>query len=133
MTVTSTIAHTYCFDSTLYTSPILDLLLANVPPDWQCILRLGLQEAFVNAVKHGNRLDSSRKVIINIYIDAETYHWVFKDQGAEGSPVINLQNPCSECECGRGVYIMQQIFDHVHWNPGDRQLHLHKQIHPIAC
>ena len=45
------------FTSTLYLAPVLDLLLDEVPSEWQPELRLGLQEALVNAVKHGNSLD----------------------------------------------------------------------------
>ncbi|WP_246828943.1 ATP-binding protein [Synechococcus sp. PCC 7502] len=139
MAVTSIEAHTaytLCFDSTLYTSPILDLLLADVPEEWHFILRLGLQEALVNAVKHGNQLDSSRQVTIEFFMSAESYHWVVKDQGTEIKALPEPQAPCLEAECGRGVYIMHQIFDYVYWNQNERQLHLRKQVKSsfaIAC
>lgn len=136
-TIPANSTHTFCFDSTLYTSPILDLLLANVPTEWHFDLRLGLQEALVNAVKHGNRLDRSLKVTIDFFVASESYHWIVKDQGIvkdRGSEIHNLleqkfQTPCCELECGRGIYIMQQVFDYVHWNQHERKLHLFKQIH----
>ena len=124
-------AYTLCFDSTLYTSPILDLLLANVPEEWHFDLRLGLQEALVNAVKHGNKFDQSRKVTIDFFMASHTYHWIVKDQGVEGKAIIENQLPHCESECGRGIYIMQQVFDYVHWNHGKRQLHLLKQLNII--
>ena len=136
VTVTSTkpnIAYTLCFNSTLYTSPILDLLLANVPKEWHFDLRLGLQEALVNAVKHGNQLDRSRKVTIEFFIAAESYHWVVRDQGSEVQSLPEAQPLCCESsECGRGIYIMHQVFDYVHWNQSERKLHLFKQMAPVA-
>jgi len=133
MTVTShqvVAAYTLCFDSTLYTSPILDLLLANIPEEWQFDLRLGLQEALINAAKHGNNLDKSRKVTIDFFMASESYHWIVKDQGLEVKLFPESQPPCLESECGRGIYIMHQVFDHVFWNKHERQLHLCKQINP---
>jgi serine/threonine-protein kinase RsbW len=137
VTVTSiqaNVAYTLCFDSTLYTSPILDLLLANVPVEWHFDLRLGLQEALINAVKHGNQLDRSRKVTIEFFTAAESYHWVVKDQGLEVQSLPESQVLCCESsECGRGIFIMHQVFDYVHWNQYERKLHLFKQMHaPVA-
>jgi len=45
------------FTSTLYLRPILDALLESAPALMREELRLGLQEALVNAAKHGNQLD----------------------------------------------------------------------------
>ncbi|GEM_PF-1685737 len=131
-TIETNTTHTFCFDSTLYTSPILDLLLANVPTEWHFDLRLGLQEALINAVKHGNKLDQSLKVTIDFFVASESYHWVVKDQGSEIHNLFDKQisqTPCCESECGRGIYIMLQVFDYVHWNQHERKLHLYKQIH----
>lgn len=128
MAVTSNISYTLCFDSTLYTKPILDLLLANVPSKWHFDLRLGLQEALINAVKHGNKLDKSRKVTIEFFMVSASYHWIVKDQGENVKLLPNHHTFCCEAECGRGIYIMHQIFDYVHWNQHERKLHLFKQM-----
>ncbi len=122
-------AFTLCFDSTLYTMPILDLLVANVPNSWRHELRLGLQEAIVNAVKHGNKYDKTQKVTIDFFMAWDSYHWVVKDRGCETKPLPEPHNPCAESDCGRGVFIMHQIFDYVHWNQKERKLHLFKQIY----
>ena len=45
--------NTVRFHSTLYLRPILDLLLTHIHPSWKAEIRLGLQEALVNASKHG--------------------------------------------------------------------------------
>lgn len=123
---------TLSFASTLYLRPILDLLLAEVPPLWQAELRLGLQEALANAAKHGNKLDPSKQITIRFSIVAHQYWWVITDQGSADYdlPLEELadQVPCYESECGRGIYILHQIFDQVYWNRSTRQLHLCKQM-----
>ena len=48
------------FASTLYLCPILDLLTASIPEELEPEIRLGLQEALVNAAKHGNHLDPAK-------------------------------------------------------------------------
>jgi integrase len=55
---------TISFASTLYLCPILDLLLTDIPAKLQSELRLGLQEALVNAAKHGNNLDPGKLVVV---------------------------------------------------------------------
>ena len=58
---------TLSFASTLHLCPILDLLLADVPSYCECELRLGLQEALVNAAVHGNKLDPTKTVLVQFF------------------------------------------------------------------
>ena len=60
---------TISFASTLYLCPILDLLLAEIPDQWHTELRLGLQEALVNAAKHGNQLDPIKNIVFGFCCD----------------------------------------------------------------
>ncbi|MFN7355113.1 MAG: ATP-binding protein, partial [Pseudanabaena sp.] len=71
------------FTSTLYLAPVLDLLLNEVPSEWQAELRLGLQEALVNAAKHGNSLDPCKQITVKFSIISQIYCWVITDQGIE--------------------------------------------------
>jgi len=129
---------TLSFASTLYLRPILDLLLAEVPPHWQAELRLGLQEALVNAVRHGNNLNPAKQVTIQFSVTSQQYLWIITDQGCDQDfdldSQLNCQQesaaqaPCCDSECGRGLYILHQIFDRVDWNRYKRQLHLYKQM-----
>lgn len=122
------------FASTLYLLPVLDLLLAEIPPRWRAEVRLGLQEALVNAAKHGNKLDPSKTVLVRFSSVANQYWWVISDQGdgfkasasASTDPAKYL--PCDERECGRGMYILHQIFDQVQWNPQGTELRLCKRV-----
>ncbi len=139
---------TISFASTLYLCPILDLLLAEIPAKMQAELRLGLQEALVNAAKHGNNLDPSKKVIVRFSLIDNQYWWVISDQGGgfdvksvpgnlntdpfetslncDDDPTEYL--PPDEAESGRGLCILHQIFDQVEWNRKGTELRLCKQV-----
>ncbi|MCA6573260.1 MAG: ATP-binding protein [Pseudanabaena sp. M57BS1SP1A06MG] len=119
------------FTSTLYLSPVLDLLLNEVPSEWQAELRLGLQEALVNAVKHGNSLDPCKQITVKFSIISQIYCWVITDQGIEPQ-LFEVGNeeptPCHDLERGRGFYILRKIFDHVQWDSDIHRLTLCKKI-----
>lgn len=128
---------TMSFTSTLYLCPVLDLLLVNVPPEWRPEIRLGLQEALVNAAKHGNKLDPSKTIIVRFTATTREYSWVIADQGkgfgAEHSCITShhslvKQLPQDEAENGRGFSILHEVFDYVHWNRDGTQLTLSKAI-----
>lgn len=126
--------NTVSFASTLYLVPILDLLLSEIPPQWRQEVRLGLQEALVNAAKHGNKLDPSKTVLVRFSVVSDQYWWVISDQGNGFKPsrdcLMNLDETVSshEKECGRGLYILHQIFDTVQWNRQGTELRLCKQV-----
>ncbi len=126
--------NTVSFASTLYLIPILDLLLAEIPPRWRAEVRLGLQEALINAAKHGNKLDPSKTVLVRFSSTSNQHWWVISDQGAGFKPtpecVVDPDKhlPCEERECGRGLYILHQIFDHVQWNSQGTELRLFKRM-----
>lgn len=125
---------TISFASTLYLCPILDLLVADVPYKWQAELRLGLQEALVNAAKHGNKLDPSKIVIVRFSLADDHYWWAISDQGCGFAAPCNCHIddapnlPPPEAESGRGLCILKEIFDQVQWNPEGTELKLGKQV-----
>ncbi len=125
---------TISFASTLYLCPILDLLLEQIPRKWQPELRLGLQEALVNAAKHGNNLDPSKTVVVHYSVVDDEYWWVISDQGSGFSPPVrslaekDATLPTDDSECGRGLCLLHQIFDQVHWNRQGTELRLCKQV-----
>jgi anti-sigma regulatory factor (Ser/Thr protein kinase) len=126
--------NTVSFASTLYLIPILDVLLAEIPNRWKAEIRLGLQEALVNAAKHGNALDPSKTVLVRFSVVANQHWWVISDQGAgfqtpQMSEVESEESlPCNEQECGRGMYLLHQIFDQVQWNHQGTELRLCKSV-----
>lgn len=128
---------TLSFASTLYLCPIIDLLLEKIAPEWHPELRLGLQEALVNAAKHGNKLDPQKTVVVHFSITDHQYSWVICDEGdgfslGDRPPGSLHELPPEEAESGRGLCLLEQIFDHVHWNFQGNQLILAKQIKSLA-
>ncbi|WP_071527219.1 ATP-binding protein [Nodosilinea nodulosa] len=125
---------TLSFVSTLYLQPVLELLLRDVPAPWQAEIRLGLQEALVNAAKHGNRLDPAKCISVKYTASNSHLWWVIADQGSGFShPSSCSEARDSNChshpgECGRGLYILYQIFDQVTWYNGGCELHLGKVV-----
>ena len=126
--------NTVSFASTLYLIPILDLLLEEIPQRWKAEIRLGLQEALVNAAKHGNALDPGKTVLVRFSVVSNQYWWVISDQGGgfrrpqESEAASAHSLPCEQQECGRGMYILHQIFDQVQWNTQGTELRLCKQV-----
>lgn len=128
------------FPSTLYLYPILDLLIQGVHWSLQDQIRLGLQEALVNAATHGNQLQPHKLISVDYCQANRRYCWIISDQG-EGvdrlscCAQVNLKNPGyvgqwfppDESEDGRGLGILAQIFDQVHWNANGTSLHLNKK------
>ncbi|HAN45622.1 MAG TPA: ATP-binding protein [Cyanobacteria bacterium UBA8156] len=136
----------YRFPSTLYLQEVLNDLVGAVPSPWQPEVRLGLQEALVNAVKHGNELDAERWITVRsrheVRPDGHHSWWAIADEGvspaksAALSQAVNqatgqtgtTQPRAEEDECGRGVFILQQLFQRVHWDGARHQLSLYKQM-----
>lgn len=125
---------TVSFASTLHLCPVLDLLLTDVPPRWRAEIRLGLQEALVNAAKHGNDLDPNKTVLVRFSVIESHYCWIISDQGSGFAPPNQCDIDCPDKdshnvgECGRGLYILHQIFDEVYWNSEGTELRLSKQV-----
>lgn len=122
------------FTSTLYLRPILDALLEPTPDPLHDELRLGLQEALVNAAKHGNHLDPGKVVSVRHARAKGYYWWVVTDQGEgfERPVVCNCPSPegALVSDCGRGLYILHQVFDQVRWSENGKEVYLAKQLRP---
>jgi len=87
-------------------------------------LRLCLEEALVNAVRHGNRGDVRRKVRIEIseQQDKACRIRVFDEGG--GFIPENIRNPEGEQMGGRGVCLMRHYMDTVAFNPKEHCLEM---------
>ena len=124
------------FASTLYLRPILDALLAPTPDLFHDELRLGLQEALVNAAKHGNGLDPQKKVSVRYARVDDYYWWIVTDQGDgfEEPQACTCPSPDHPfvSECGRGLFILNQVFDQVRWYDNGKEVRLAKQVRPPA-
>jgi serine/threonine-protein kinase RsbW len=93
-------------------------------------IRLALEEALVNAIKHGNQMDRGRKVHIRYQISAELFHVRIADEGQGFDPgdvpdpmaVENLERPC-----GRGLLLMRHYMSEVIFHAPGNQVSMTKQ------
>ena len=90
------------------------------------LTKLGLHEALVNAVKHGNKLDSSKIIKVRRFVTPNWLIWQIQDQG-KGLKIdkrkFNLPNNVDSVN-GRGLFIIHECFDDVRWSPRGNRVQL---------
>ncbi len=109
----------FVLPSTLQLAPLLELLLDPV----ECVetasrLQLGLQEALVNAVRHGNSDDPSKSLRVRRILTPQWMIWQIQDEG-QGLPTHARQGELPqylEANQGRGLFLIYQCFDDVRWS-----------------
>jgi serine/threonine-protein kinase RsbW len=82
-------------------------------------IRLALEEALVNAIKHGNQSDPAKKVRISYRLLADRFEVAISDEGTGFNPedvpdptaAENLERPC-----GRGLMLMRHYMSEVRYN-----------------
>jgi len=79
-------------------------------------IRLALEEALVNAIKHGNQMDRAKKVHISYRVRAEHFEIVIADEGPGFDPA-DVPDPTApenlERCCGRGLMLMRHYMTEV--------------------
>ncbi|TFF40276.1 ATP-binding protein [Mucilaginibacter psychrotolerans] len=90
-----------------------------------------LNEAVVNAIVHGNKLDESKTVIVNADVEPKRVIWTITDQG-DGFDYNNLADPTAperlEELTGRGVFILKHLADQCIFNAKGNEVELHFKI-----
>lgn len=88
-------------------------------PSHQFNLRVSLAEALANAMLYGNAGDPGKRVRVEVRIEHDCMAICIADQGS-GFDRSQLPNPLSEDgihrECGRGIFLMRNLMDEVHFN-----------------
>ena len=87
-------------------------------------VRLALEEALVNAIKHGNRLDPTKNVRVQWIIDHERVVIEIEDEG-EGFDPGDVPDPTAdenlERPCGRGIHLMRAFMTSIdYYGRGNR-------------
>jgi len=96
-------------------------------------VRLALEEALVNAMKHGNKLDPSRSVRVSYRVLPERVEIRVTDEGGGFDPGV-IPDPTSDENldkpCGRGVMLMRCYMDEVTYSPGGNEVFMVKHRQP---
>ena len=90
-------------------------------------VKLALEEALINAIKHGNRLDPKKRVHVKAIVTPRKVDIVIEDEGP-GFDRANVPDPTLEenleKSSGRGILLIESFMDHVEWSHGGRRLHM---------
>ena len=117
----------FVFPSTLQLTPFLDLLLENIESEEVTRkIQLGLHEALVNAVQHGNSGDPQKKLRIRRIQTPNWLVWQIQDEGYGVSKNQRLACLPSKVDSinGRGLYLIHYCFDDVRWSQKGNRLQL---------
>ena len=117
----------FILESSLQLSDFVELLLEPLYKYQHLyLIRLGLHEALVNAVKHGNKFDSSKIIKVKRIVTPHWWVWIIQDQGQgmkEDKRKFNLPKKIDSVS-GRGLFIINECFDDVRWSPKGNKLQL---------
>jgi serine/threonine-protein kinase RsbW len=93
-------------------------------------VRLATEEALMNAIRHGNAFDESKKILVEYDVTDEAVTITVTDEGngfddqAVPDPTRdeNLEKPC-----GRGVMLIRAFMDSVKYRLNGRQVQMIKR------
>lgn len=96
-------------------------------------IKLALEEALVNAIKHGNQMDRTKKVRIAYQLHADRFDVQITDDGCGFDPgdvpdptaFENLERPC-----GRGLMLMRHYMTEVVFNERGNGVCMRKIFRP---
>jgi serine/threonine-protein kinase RsbW len=82
-------------------------------------IKLAVEEALVNAIKHGNQMDHDKKVRIAYRVEIDRFDIHIADEGPGFDPGDVPDPTCAENlerPCGRGLMLMRHYMNQVHYN-----------------
>ena len=98
-------------------------------------IRLALEEALINAIKHGNKLDTTKKVHVEATVTPEQIEIMIEDEGP-GFCRADVPDPTAEenlLKCsGRGILLMETYMDRVEYSNAGRRVRMIKRNTRLA-
>ena len=88
-------------------------------------IQLAYEEAIVNAIRHGNRCDPEKTVVVDMTCDNERVTIKITDQGEGFDPQAvpdPRQDDLLDAPGGRGVLLISEIMSEVHYNDRGNQI-----------
>jgi serine/threonine-protein kinase RsbW len=102
----------------------------------QTNLFVALDEAFVNAIKHGNKYDPNKLIRVLADVSPAEARFTIEDEG-EGFDINNIPDPLDPENLfktsGRGVLFIHNIMDEVTYNARGNQLTMVKKAPAENC
>ena len=99
---------------------IMDELERNGFSEESCFsIKLAMEEAIVNAMKHGNNFDESKHVTLRYAFDGDKFHLCVRDEG-NGFEMKEVPDPTEDGNLclpyGRGIMLMKAYMDEICFN-----------------
>jgi serine/threonine-protein kinase RsbW len=99
-------------------------------------IHLAVEEALANAIKHGNKLDTSKRVEVACRISPERFRIEITDEGPGFNPA-DVPDPTEpeqlEAPSGRGIMLMRSFMSLVEFNERGNQVILEKENNSPAA
>ena len=94
-------------------------------------VRLALEEALINAARHGNKLDKNKEIYIKVKVLPQSIELEIKDQG-NGFDYKKLPLPTDEQNLektsGLGVFLIKELMDEVEFLDGGSRIKMVKFV-----
>lgn len=124
--------HITCSSEFEHLDPIVDeteAFLADLitDPEFSYKIVLLVSEAATNAIEHGNGLDASKSVKLDVVVAAAKVTITVEDQG-EGFERAAVQNPTADenllVDGGRGLFFIEEMADDVSYELNGRRVNI---------
>lgn len=96
-------------------------------------VRLAMEEALINAIKHGNHYDPGKQVQITCCMSPDLIRLEVEDQG-RGFDLASVPDPTDpdnlESPCGRGIMLMRSFMSKVEFNLSGNRVVLERERTP---
>jgi serine/threonine-protein kinase RsbW len=93
-------------------------------------VKLAIEEALINAIKHGNKLDPKKRVKIEAKISPDVAEITIEDEGPgfdrNSVPDPTLEENLEKCS-GRGILLMEAYMNSVKWSNHGRRVKMIKK------
>lgn len=88
-------------------------------------VRLCLEEGLINALKHGNKMDKNKDILLKINASAKSLEIEIKDEG-KGFDYSNILLPSDDKNIeklnGRGIFLIKKFMDKVEFFDGGSKI-----------
>ena len=99
-----------------------------IPENVYVNILVAISEAIMNAIKHGNKFDCSKRVKLSFKVTKSEYVFVIQDEGA-GFDYKNVPDPThpdnKEKPDGRGIFIINALADRVKYVNKGREIKIY--------
>ena len=93
-------------------------------------IQMAMEEAVMNAIKHGNGCDPTKMVYINLGFDDQKFEATISDDGCGFNP-DEVPDPTADENigktCGRGVLLMKEFVDSLEYNETGNEVKMMKK------